>query len=150
MKAPLEPASSEGLYVCLNVCNTFTACSQHVPLMKGVTPASTPHPSLTTIFLISDGPQNSPPPLFLATPLKIVLCFLHLLTSFINTKNNRIHFLKHINIITAHCIQNNSDYYSGEYEIGFRYWTDPFSVFSSLKSSNYKTVAPMDDYRPCL
>ena len=32
-------------------------------------------------------------------------------------------------------MQNNSDYYSGEYEFGFRYWADSFSVFSSLKSS---------------
>ena len=29
----------------------------------------------------------------------------------------RVDFLKQINIITAHCIQNNSDYYSGEYDI---------------------------------
>ena len=32
-------------------------------------------------------------------------------------------------------MQNNSDYYSGEYEIGIRYWTDSFSVFSSFESS---------------
>ena len=30
-------------------------------------------------------------------------------------------------------MQNNSDYYSGEYEIGIRYWIDSLSVFSSLK-----------------
>ena len=53
-------------------------------------------------------------------------------------------------------MQNNSDYYSGEYEIGIRYWTDSFSVFSSLKSQVYclnkkdKIFASMDDYRPCL
>ena len=47
------------------------------------------------------------------------------------------------------------DYYSGEYEIGFRYWTDSFSVFSSLKLSvNYlntkdKFFVAMDDVRPC-
>ena len=29
----------------------------------------------------------------------------------------RVDFLKQINIITAHCIQNNSDYYSGEYDM---------------------------------
>ena len=29
-------------------------------------------------------------------------------------------FNKRINIIRAHSIQNNSDHYSGEYEIGFR------------------------------
>ena len=50
-------------------------------------------------------------------------------------------------------MQNNSDYYSGEY--GIRYWTVSFSVFSSLKSSvnclitKDKIFAPMDDDRPC-
>ena len=44
----------------------------------------------------------------------------------------RIDYLKHINIITVHFIQNNSDYYSGEYEISFRFWTDSSSVFSIL------------------
>ena len=50
---------------------------------------------------------------------------------------------------------NSSDYYSGEYEIGIRYWTDSFSVFSSLKSSDNclntkdKMFAPMDDDRTC-
>ena len=50
-----------------------------------------------------------------------------------------------------HCIQNNSDYYSGEYEISIRYWTDYLSVFSSLKSSvnspntKDKNFAPMDN-----
>ena len=48
-------------------------------------------------------------------------------------------------------MQNNSDYYSGEYEIGIPYWIDSFSVFSSLKSSvnclntKDKIFAPMDD-----
>ena len=49
-----------------------------------------------------------------------------------------MNFLKHINILIAHYIQNNSDYYSGKYEIDFRYWTDSFFSSSSLKSSvNY-------------
>ena len=52
-------------------------------------------------------------------------------------------------------MQNNSDYYSGEYEIGILYWIDSFSVFSSLKSSvnclntKDKIFAPMDDDRLC-
>ena len=59
-----------------------------------------------------------------------------------------------INIITWHCMQNNSDYYSGEYEIGIPYRIDSFSVFSTLKSSvnclntKDKIFAPMDDDRP--
>ena len=53
------------------------------------------------------------------------------------------------------CMQNNSDYYSGEYEIGIPYWIDSFSVFSSLKSSVHclntkdEIFSPMDDDRPC-
>ena len=49
-------------------------------------------------------------------------------------------------------MQNNSDYYSGEYKIGFPYWID---LFSSLKSSvnclntKDKIFAPMDDDCPC-
>ena len=61
----------------------------------------------------------------------------------------------HINIITADCMQNYSDYYSEEYEIGIRYWTDSFPVFSPLKSSvnclktKDKIFASMDDDCPC-
>ena len=53
-------------------------------------------------------------------------------------------------------MHNNSDYYSGVYLIGIRYWTDSFSEFSSLKSSvnclntKDKIFAPMDDDRHCL
>ena len=63
--------------------------------------------------------------------------------------------MKPINIINGHCFQNNSDSYPGEYEIGIRYWTDSFSVFSSLKSSvsclnsKDKIFTPVDDDRPC-
>ena len=38
-------------------------------------------------------------------------------------------FFTHINIITVHCIQNNSDYYSGEYEIGFDIEQSLFQCF---------------------
>ena len=52
-------------------------------------------------------------------------------------------------------MKNDIDYYSGEYEISFLYWTDSSSVFPSLKSSvnclNMKDTifAPMEDDRPC-
>ena len=51
-------------------------------------------------------------------------------------------------------MQNNSDYYSVEYEIGIRYWTDSFRVFFFKSSVNClntkdKIFAPMDDDRPC-
>ena len=52
-------------------------------------------------------------------------------------------------------MQNNSDYYLGEYEIGISYWIDSFSMFSSLKSSvnclntKDKIFTPMNNYRPC-
>ena len=61
----------------------------------------------------------------------------------------------HINIITVHWIQNTIDYYSGEYEISFWYWTDSSSVFPSLISfvnclnMKDKIFAPMEDDRPC-
>ena len=66
-------------------------------------------------------------------------------------------FLKHINIITAHAhsIQNNIDYYSGEYEISLILDRFFFSVPSLKPSVNClnmkdKIFAPMDDDRPCI
>ena len=74
------------------------------------------------------------------TPSHPLLCIFFISDRSILAQNNRIDFLKHILIsITSCALQAKSFRLDWRLEIrseiGIRYWTDYFSVFSTLKSS---------------